>query len=236
MDLTTLEGADTPGKVVGAVREGDAARSRPIASIPSVAAVCVYPNLVAVAKAKLAGSSVKVASVATAFPSGQSPTRRQARRRARRGRARGRRDRHGDRPRRLPLRPLREGRRRDRPGQGGVRRRAPEGDPRDRRARHLRQRPPRVAPRDRRRRRLHQDLDRQGEPRRDAPGDALHARGDPRRPRRDRAHHRHEARRRDPHREAGDPVPLRPQRDAGLGLDDARISSASAPRRSSTTC
>jgi deoxyribose-phosphate aldolase len=42
-------------------------------SIPSVAAVCVYPNLVAVAKERLAGSGVKVASVATAFPSGQSP-------------------------------------------------------------------------------------------------------------------------------------------------------------------
>ena len=42
-------------------------------SIPSVAAVCVYPNLVAVAKTRLAGSTVKVASVATAFPSGQSP-------------------------------------------------------------------------------------------------------------------------------------------------------------------
>jgi deoxyribose-phosphate aldolase len=40
--------------------------------VPSVAAVCVYPNLVAVAKDALKGSSVKVASVATAFPSGQS--------------------------------------------------------------------------------------------------------------------------------------------------------------------
>ena len=43
------------------------------ASIPSVAAVCVYPNLVATAKERLRGTSVKVASVATAFPSGQSP-------------------------------------------------------------------------------------------------------------------------------------------------------------------
>jgi deoxyribose-phosphate aldolase len=42
--------------------------------VPSVAAVCVYPNLVATAKERLAGSGVKVASVATAFPSGQSPT------------------------------------------------------------------------------------------------------------------------------------------------------------------
>ena len=92
----------------------------------------------------------------------------QARRRARGGRARRRRDRHGDRPRRLPLRPLREGLRRDRQGEGGLRRGAPEGDPRDRRARHLRQRPPRLAARDGRRRRLHQDLDRQGQPGRDA--------------------------------------------------------------------
>jgi deoxyribose-phosphate aldolase len=43
------------------------------ANVPSVAAVCVYPNLVPAAKERLAGSSVKVASVATAFPSGQSP-------------------------------------------------------------------------------------------------------------------------------------------------------------------
>ena len=43
-------------------------------SVPPVAAVCVYPNLVAPAKERLRGSGVKVASVATAFPSGQSPT------------------------------------------------------------------------------------------------------------------------------------------------------------------
>ena len=85
--------------------------------------------------------------------------------------------------------------------------RAPEGDPRDRRARHLRQRPPRVAARDGRRRRLHQDVDRQDQPGRDAAGHALHARGDPRRPRRDRPHRRHEARGRHPPRQAGDPVP-----------------------------
>ena len=72
MDLTTLEGADTPGKVralsVKAMQPdpGDA-------SVPSVAAVCVYPSLVAVARRTLRGSTVKVASVATAFPSGQAP-------------------------------------------------------------------------------------------------------------------------------------------------------------------
>ena len=72
IDLTTLEGADTPGKVralsTKAVQPdpGDP-------SIPSVAAVCVYPSLVAVARRALAGSTVNVASVATAFPSGQAP-------------------------------------------------------------------------------------------------------------------------------------------------------------------
>jgi len=71
MDLTTLEGKDTPGKVralcVKAMhpQPGDA-------TIPSVAAVCVYPALVADAKEALRGSTVKVASVATGFPSGQT--------------------------------------------------------------------------------------------------------------------------------------------------------------------
>ncbi len=72
MDLTTLEGADTPGKVAALCSK--AIRPDPVdTSVPSVAAVCVYPNLVATAKSRLQGSAVKVASVATAFPSGQSP-------------------------------------------------------------------------------------------------------------------------------------------------------------------
>ncbi len=71
MDLTTLEGKDTPGKIralsVKAMRPqpGDP-------TIPSVAAICVYPALVAEAKEALRGSTVKVASVATGFPSGQT--------------------------------------------------------------------------------------------------------------------------------------------------------------------
>jgi deoxyribose-phosphate aldolase len=73
MDLTTLEGADTPGKVAAlctkAIRPDPSDRS-----IPSVAAVCVYPNLVPTAVERVRGSAVKVASVATAFPSGQTPT------------------------------------------------------------------------------------------------------------------------------------------------------------------
>jgi deoxyribose-phosphate aldolase len=72
MDLTTLEGADTPGKVAALATKG--IRPDPSdATIPSVAAICVYPNLVATALERTQGSSVKVASVATAFPSGQSP-------------------------------------------------------------------------------------------------------------------------------------------------------------------
>jgi deoxyribose-phosphate aldolase len=72
MDLTTLEGADTPGKVAALCSK--AIRPDPVdRTVPSVAAVCVYPNLVPTAKERLHGSGVKVASVATAFPSGQSP-------------------------------------------------------------------------------------------------------------------------------------------------------------------
>lgn len=72
IDLTTLEGRDSPGKVRALCRKALV----PIESDPSIgpcAAVCVYPNLVPVAKKALAGSTVKVASVATAFPSGLSP-------------------------------------------------------------------------------------------------------------------------------------------------------------------
>lgn len=71
-DLTTLEGSDTPGKVRQLA--GKARRPAPgDFSIPSVAALCIYPRLVAPAARALAGSGVKVASVATAFPSGQAP-------------------------------------------------------------------------------------------------------------------------------------------------------------------
>ena len=73
MDLTTLEGADTPGKI--AALASKAVRPDPAdPSIPSVAALCVYPNLVPPAVERLRGTGVKVASVATAFPSGQTPT------------------------------------------------------------------------------------------------------------------------------------------------------------------
>ncbi|MGW0229741.1 deoxyribose-phosphate aldolase [Actinopolymorpha singaporensis] len=71
IDLTTLEGQDTPGKVralCAKARRPDPADPE----CPAVAAICVYPDLVPVAKHALTGSSVKVASVATAFPSGRS--------------------------------------------------------------------------------------------------------------------------------------------------------------------
>ncbi|HVR33002.1 MAG TPA: deoxyribose-phosphate aldolase [Acidimicrobiia bacterium] len=72
MDLTTLEGQDTPGKV--SQLSSKAMRPDPTdPRIPSVAAVCVYPNMVPIAKAAVEGSGVKVASVTTYFPSGQAP-------------------------------------------------------------------------------------------------------------------------------------------------------------------
>jgi deoxyribose-phosphate aldolase len=71
MDLTTLEGRDTPGKIRALCAK--AIRPQPgDPSIPSVAAVCLYPTLIPEAKDALKGSTVKVASVATAFPSGQT--------------------------------------------------------------------------------------------------------------------------------------------------------------------
>jgi deoxyribose-phosphate aldolase len=71
IDLTTLEGMDTPGKVVQMCAK--AVRPDPLDhTIPSVGAVCIYPELVATAKGHLGGTSVKVASVGGAFPSGLS--------------------------------------------------------------------------------------------------------------------------------------------------------------------
>jgi deoxyribose-phosphate aldolase len=72
MDLTTLEGADTPGKVRAMCAKAMVPDPADL-SVPHVAAVCVYPSLVATARRALRGSAVKVASVATAFPSGQAP-------------------------------------------------------------------------------------------------------------------------------------------------------------------
>ncbi|HET7030276.1 MAG TPA: deoxyribose-phosphate aldolase [Candidatus Limnocylindrales bacterium] len=71
MDLTTLEGKDTPGKIRALCAKGIHPQPGD-PTIPSVAAICVYPAMIADAKEALKGSSVKVASVATGFPSGQT--------------------------------------------------------------------------------------------------------------------------------------------------------------------
>jgi deoxyribose-phosphate aldolase len=71
-DLTTLEGADTPGKVTALASK--AARPDPAdLTVPPVAAICIYPDLIPVALERLEHTPVKVAAVATAFPSGRSP-------------------------------------------------------------------------------------------------------------------------------------------------------------------
>jgi deoxyribose-phosphate aldolase len=77
IDLTTLEGKDTDGKVkqlcYKAMHPHDAYSQLTGDSIPTVAAICVYPTMVKVAKRALGDSGINVASVATAFPSGQAP-------------------------------------------------------------------------------------------------------------------------------------------------------------------
>lgn len=72
IDLTTLEGKDTPGKVKQMCYKARHLHDA-YPGCPTVAAVCVYPSMVRVAKSELKGSDIKVASVSTAFPSGQAP-------------------------------------------------------------------------------------------------------------------------------------------------------------------
>ncbi len=72
IDLTTLEGQDTPGKVRQLCQKAMHLHDK-MPDLPHVAAVCVYPTMVAVAKRALGNSGIKVASVATAFPSGMAP-------------------------------------------------------------------------------------------------------------------------------------------------------------------
>src|SRR5260370_27306833 len=74
MALTSLEGRDTPGKIAFLCRKAMQPLN-PRYEVPSCAAVCVYPNLVRFAKKFLGNSGVKVASVATAFPTGLMPLR-----------------------------------------------------------------------------------------------------------------------------------------------------------------
>ena len=72
IDLTTLEGKDTPAKVRQLCFKAQHLHDQ-AANLPTVAAVCVYPTMVGVAKKALGNSGIKVASVSTAFPSGQAP-------------------------------------------------------------------------------------------------------------------------------------------------------------------
>lgn len=71
IDLTTLEGMDTEGKVIQLCQKAMKPHAA-LPDLPTVAAVCVYPNMVKVAKERLKGSGIKVASVATSFPSGMA--------------------------------------------------------------------------------------------------------------------------------------------------------------------
>ncbi|WP_049579653.1 deoxyribose-phosphate aldolase [Streptomyces sp. SBT349] len=71
IDLTTLEGADTPGKVRSLCAKG-AAPDPTDRSVPRVAAICVYSDMVTIAKEALRGTGIAVASVATAFPAGRA--------------------------------------------------------------------------------------------------------------------------------------------------------------------
>ena len=72
VDLTTLEGADTPGRVWQLCTKAIHLHSGR-SDLPMVAAVCVYPTMVRVAREALKGTPIKVAAVATAFPSGMNP-------------------------------------------------------------------------------------------------------------------------------------------------------------------
>ena len=72
IDLTTLEGKDTDGKVKQLCYKAQHLHDT-YPGLPTVAAICVYPSMVKVAKTALGNSGIKVASVATAFPSGQAP-------------------------------------------------------------------------------------------------------------------------------------------------------------------
>src|SRR5690606_25611430 len=72
IDLTTLEGQDTAGKVRQLCQKAMHLHDR-IPGLPHVAAVCVYPTMVGIARKSLGNSGIKVASVATAFPSGMAP-------------------------------------------------------------------------------------------------------------------------------------------------------------------
>lgn len=72
MDLTTLEGKDSDGKVIQLCQKAKLPYA-PMPDLPTVAAVCVYPTMVRLAKQEVKGTGIQIASVATAFPSGMAP-------------------------------------------------------------------------------------------------------------------------------------------------------------------
>lgn len=73
IDLTTLEGADSAYKVKALCEKGKKPLSRKVSTLSSVAAICVYPTMVKTAKKSLENTQIKVATVATGFPSAQYP-------------------------------------------------------------------------------------------------------------------------------------------------------------------
>ena len=190
--------------------------------VPPVAAVCVYPDLAGVAVERLRGSGVVVAAVATAFPSGRSSLAVKLADTALAVDAGAAEiDMVIDRGAFLTG-PLRAGVRRDRRREGGLRPRAPEGHPGDRRARGLRRRPPRLLARAARGRRRDQDLHRQDLPRRHAARRAGDAAGRARLAPRHRRAPRRQGGGRDPHGQGRDPPPRRRQRGRRAGVAHAR--------------
>ena len=235
VDLTTLEGADTPGKVRALAAK--ALRPDPAdPTCPHVGAVCVYPAMVPYVAEVLRGSGVHLASVATAFPSGQAPLEvKLADTRAAVAAGADEIDMVINRGAFLAGR-YERGLRRDRGHQGGLRGRPPQGDPGDRRAGHLRQRAAGLLAGHAGRRRLHQDLHRQGPGRGHPAGDPGDAGGGPRLPRRHRAAGRRQAGRRHQDHQGRDQVPGDGQRDRRRRTGSTRTGSGSARPACSTTC
>ena len=214
MDLTTLEGADTPGKVAALCSK--AVRPDPVdPRVPSVAAVCVYPNLVPTADARLRGAACKVASVATGVPVRPVAARGQARARSREAVELG-----ADEVDMVIDRGAFLSGRYAKVYDEIVQVKEACGDA------HLKVilETGELGTYDNVRRASLLAMAAGADfiktstgkinPAATLPVTLVHARGDPRRPRGDRPRRRDEAGRRDPHREAGGPVPRRPPRDA----------------------
>ena len=143
VDLTTLEGSDTPGKVRHLCAKA-VCPAPTMPEIPSVAAVCVYPSLVGVAQGGARRHRREGGVGLDGVPVRPGVARREAPRHRGRGGRRRRRDRHGHLARGVPRRRRRARDGGDRAREGRVRRRPPEGDHRDRRARLVRPRAARL--------------------------------------------------------------------------------------------